>query len=109
MGSKWKELTIDELKAPVKSSIAMGPFGSRIKAENFVDSGVPILKGGNLHKAFITDEKFDYLTVEKAEELKTSQAIRKDLVITHRGTIGQVSIIPDNSKYEKYIVSQSQL
>jgi type I restriction enzyme S subunit len=109
MGSDWKELTIDELKSPIKSAIAMGPFGSRIKAENFVDSGVPILKGGNLHKTFITEDKFDYLTEEKAEELKTSQAIRRDLVITHRGTIGQVSIIPDNSNYQKYIVSQSQL
>ncbi|WP_352295966.1 restriction endonuclease subunit S [Pseudoalteromonas sp. 20-MNA-CIBAN-0454] len=109
MGSNWKELTIDELKAPTKSAIAMGPFGSRIKAENFVDSGVPILKGGNLHKAFITEDKLDYLTVSKAEELKTSQAIRRDLVITHRGTIGQVSIIPDNSLHDKYIVSQSQL
>lgn len=109
MGNNWKELTIDELKAPTKSAIAMGPFGSRIKAENFVDTGVPILKGGNLHKAFITEDKLDYLTVSKAEELKTSQAIRRDLVITHRGTIGQVSIIPDNSLHDKYIVSQSQL
>ena len=42
MGSEWKELTIEELKAKRKGSIAMGPFGSRIKAENFVKEGVPV-------------------------------------------------------------------
>jgi len=109
MGSEWKELTIEELKAKYKGSIAMGPFGSRIKAENFVREGIPIIKGGNLHGAVLLDKNFDFLTVEKAEELKSSQAFRRDLVITHRGTIGQVSIIPENSKFSKYIVSQSQL
>ncbi len=109
MGSEWSEFSIDDLKAPVKGAIAMGPFGSRIKAENFVGEGVPVIKGGQLHGAYVLDSGFDYLTEEKAEELKTSQAVRGDLVITHRGTIGQVSIIPDDSKYEKYIVSQSQL
>ena len=87
----------------------MGPFGSRIKAENFVADGIPIIKGTQLHGAYVLDSGFDYLTEEKAEELKSSQAFQGDLVITHRGTIGQVSIIPHGSKYEKYVVSQSQL
>ncbi len=109
MSSDWPEHTIDELKAPYKGSIAMGPFGSRIKAENFVDHGVPVIKGKQLHGAYVQDSGFDFLTKEKAEELKTSMAVRGDLVITYRGTIGQVNIIPHDSKYEKYIVSQSQL
>lgn len=109
MVSDWPEISIDDLKAPTKGAIAMGPFGSRIKAENFVKDGVPIIKGAQLHGAYVLDSNFDYLTEEKAEELKSSQAFRGDLVITHRGTVGQVSIIPHNSKYKKYIVSQSQL
>ncbi|MEG0347251.1 MAG: restriction endonuclease subunit S [Acinetobacter sp.] len=109
MVNDWNECKIDDLKAPVKGSIAMGPFGSRIKAENFVTAGIPIIKGGQLHGAYVLDSDFDFLTPEKAEELKSSQAYRGDLVITHRGTIGQVSIIPHDSLYEKYVVSQSQL
>lgn len=107
--SDWPELSIDELKASSKNAIAMGPFGSRIKAENFVESGVPIIKGGNLNGDFILENDFDFLTEKKATELQASNAVRKDIVITHRGTIGQVGIIPDNSKYERYVVSQSQL
>lgn len=109
MANNWKEITIEELQAPKKGAIAMGPFGSRIKTENFVDSGVPIIKGAQLHGTFLNDVSFDYLTQEKADELSSSKAFRGDIVITHRGTIGQVSVIPFNSKFETYIVSQSQL
>tara|TARA_R110001592_G_scaffold338040_1_gene624886 strand:- start:4527 stop:5909 length:1383 start_codon:yes stop_codon:yes gene_type:complete len=109
MSSDWPEFSIDELKASSRNAIAMGPFGSRIKAENFVDVGVPVIKGGNLNGDFILEDKFSYLTDDKATELRTSNAFRRDIVITHRGTIGQVGIIPDNSLYERYVVSQSQL
>jgi type I restriction enzyme S subunit len=29
-------------------------------------------------------------------------------VITHRGTLGQISYIPESSKYNEYVISQSQ-
>ncbi|MBU1417322.1 MAG: restriction endonuclease subunit S [Proteobacteria bacterium] len=109
MSVEWPEISIDELKAPTKNAIAMGPFGSRIKAENFVNSGIPVIKGGNLNGDFLLEEKFDFLLEVKADELISSNCYRRDIVITHRGTIGQVGIIPDNSKYERYVASQSQL
>lgn len=105
----WGEARLDDLKAPTKGAFAMGPFGSRIKAENFGSSGVPVIKGGNLNGDFLDERSFDFLTEEKAAELSSSEARRLDLVITHRGTIGQVGIIPETSKYPKYIASQSQL
>ena len=109
MSADWPEISIEELKASSRNAIAMGPFGSNIKAENFVEEGIPVIKGGNLTGDFIVEDKFDFLTEEKADQLKTSNAFRRDIVITHRGTIGQVGIIPDNSKFERYVVSQSQL
>lgn len=87
----------------------MGPFGSRIKADNFRSVGVPIIKGGNLNGEFLREQAFDYLRPEKADELMTANAKRLDIVITHRGTLGQVGIIPERSKFDRYVVSQSQL
>lgn len=105
----WKEFTLEELKGTDKRSFAMGPFGSRIKAENFVSEGIPVIKGGNLNGDFLLEDSFDFLTIEKADELIASNAFPFDIVITHRGTIGQVGIIPEWSKYSRYVVSQSQL
>ncbi|ODQ07309.1 restriction endonuclease subunit S [Shigella sp. FC1655] len=84
----------------------MGPFGSNIKADNFVPSGVPVIRGTNMNYAKYVDGNFVYLTDEKADELIGSNCKPNDLVFTHRGTIGQVALIPHN-KYSRYVISQS--
>ncbi|MGG3041797.1 restriction endonuclease subunit S [Bacillus anthracis] len=103
----WEVDIINNIKSAEKNSISMGPFGSRIKKENFIDSGVPIIRGVNLKEFEFFEGDFVFVSEEKAEELKASWVKPKDIVITHRGTLGQVGFIPENSKYKKYIVSQS--
>ena len=92
----------------IAQKIAMGPFGSNIKVDNFVLSGVPVLNGANLTGVTLKEDSFNYVTEQKAEELKNSLAYRGDIVVTHRGTLGQIVYIPKNSKFEKYLISQSQ-
>jgi len=103
----WEVKTIDEVKSNKKYAITMGPFGSNIKKENFVPFGVPVIRGSNLSVYKFLDEGFVFVTEEKADELKASNAVKGDIIITHRGTLGQVGIIPNNPKYARYIVSQS--
>lgn len=86
----------------------MGPFGSNIKVECFVDSGIPVLNGSNLTGFALNDNSFRYVTPEKADSLGKANAYRGDIVITHRGTLGQIVFIPENSKYSRYVISQSQ-
>ncbi len=100
--SEWVETTLKEIAI----NFAMGPFGSNIKAENFVSSGVPIIKGKNLNFFKYVGGDFDYLTKKKADELGNSNCYPGDLVFTHRGTLGQVSMVPNN-QYSRYVVSQS--
>lgn len=88
--------------------IAMGPFGSNIKVECFVDDGIPVLNGSNLDGIALKEESFRYVTEEKADSLKRANAHRGDIVITHRGTLGQIVYIPQKSKYDRYVISQSQ-
>ena len=88
--------------------ISMGPFGSDIKKEVYTDSGVPVLNGSNLQGFELVEDSFGYVTEEKADSLKKANAHRGDIVITHRGTIGQIVYIPQNSKFERYVISQSQ-
>ena len=94
--------------ADLIEEIAMGPFGSNIKVECFVDEGVPVLNGSNVDGFALSEKEFRYVTPEKAASLKKANASRGDVVITHRGTLGQIVYIPQNSKYEQYVISQSQ-
>jgi len=88
--------------------ISMGPFGSDIKVDNFVPFGVPVLNGSNLTRNRLVEDGFKYVTEQKASTFKKAIARRGDIVITHRGTLGQISFIPDDSKFDTYVISQSQ-
>ena len=94
--------------AELIDEIAMGPFGSNIKVECFVDEGIPVLNGSNLDGFILSEKEFRYVTPEKASSLKKANAARGDVVITHRGTLGQIVYIPQTSKYKQYVISQSQ-
>lgn len=88
--------------------ISMGPFGSNIKVECFVDDGIPVLNGSNVDTVRLREDSFRFVTREKADSLGKANAFRGDIVITHRGTLGQIALIPTDSKYQRYVISQSQ-
>ncbi len=105
----WNLKTIDEIKSNKKNAISMGPFGSNITRDNFVPQGVPVIRGTNLVGNEFNENNFVFITEEKADQLKASNAFPEDIVLTHRGTLGQVAIIPKNCKFKRYVVSQSQM
>ncbi len=73
--------------------------------------GVPVIRGSNMEVGgrFIGGD-FAYVSVEKANgKLASNLAKRGAIIVTQRGTMGQVSIIPANSEYDSYVVSQSQM
>ena len=57
------------------SRVAMGPFGSNIKTDCFVDRGVPVLNGDNISGYLLSERSFRYVEEEKANQLKNSIAL----------------------------------
>ena len=101
---EWKEVRMSD----IIEDISMGPFGSDIKRECYVDDGVPYLNGSNVQGIKLGEKSFIYVSEEKAKSLKKSIAHRGDLIVTHRGTLGQIVYVPDDSKYNEYLISNSQ-
>jgi type I restriction enzyme, S subunit len=84
--------------------------GSRSK--HFRDAGVPLIRGSNLSLDVGTrllDNEIVYLSEDKANELRRSQAVRGDLVFTCWGTVGQVGFLDKRVRYDRYIVSNKQM
>ncbi|MEI6206909.1 MAG: restriction endonuclease subunit S [Desulfuromonadales bacterium] len=76
-----------------------------------MDEGVPVIRGNNLtfgHRKFV-DDGFVYLTENKAQEFRNCVAVTDDLIFTAAGTIGQVGIIPAETRFDRYIISNKQL
>jgi type I restriction enzyme S subunit len=88
-----------------------GPFGSKLVSRDYVSSGVPVIRGTNLP----SDSRFSFDDLVFVTEPKVNAdlfgnlAFPGDLVVTQRGTLGQVGLIPDSSPYPKFVVSQSQM
>lgn len=107
--SDWPRLKFQELAATDRASFSVGPFGSAITKENYVPYGVPVVRGINLSKGRFLDDEFVYITEEKADELANANLAPGDMVFTHRGTIGQVSLIPHTPRFDRYVLSSSQV
>ncbi len=92
--------------------MATGPFGSSISSKYFVESGVPVIRGSNLSADVSTrldDHGLVFVSDEKAAEFQRSIAVRGDLVFTCWGTINQVGLIDESSRFERYVVSNKQM
>ena len=100
----WEVKTVEE----IATRVGMGPFGSSIKVESFVPEGVPVISGQHLCGFMVEDTTFNFVTEEHAERLRAANVQRGDVVFTHAGNIGQVAYIPENSRYDRYIISQRQ-
>ena len=100
----WSTAIIND----VAEKVAMGPFGSNIKVSTFVSEGIPIISGNHLRGYFLEEPSFNYITEEHAQRLKNSLVYPKDIVFTHAGNIGQVAMIPDDCRYQMYVLSQRQ-
>lgn len=103
----FEAMTLADLAAPQKNAIVGGPFGSNLVSKDYVEAGVPVIRGANMGGKWVGGE-FVYVSNEKAVELSQNLARAKDLVFTQRGTLGQVAIVPDRM-HDCYVVSQSQM
>ena len=92
----------------VTDRVGMGPFGASIKVETFVSEGIPIISGQHLRRFVLDDNTFNFIKDEHAERLANAIVRRGDVIFTHAGNIGQVALIPSNSRYDRYILSQRQ-
>jgi type I restriction enzyme, S subunit len=90
----WKTLTIGEL-APEKGSIVDGPFGSSLKPEAYTSSGVRVIRNYNIHDAFFDQSEFVYVTKKKFGEIYRSHVCSGDILLSTKGTIGDVCIMPN--------------
>src|SRR5438445_496065 len=106
MAGEWSTCTLDQIKADHDSAIAIGPFGSRMKADRYVASGVPVIRGNNISdtRALVGDLVF--VSEETADELRSSNVFPGDLVFPHRGAIGEVGIVPSDAA-RRYVLSTS--
>jgi len=103
----WECSTVRDIASKARNAIVGGPFGSDLVSKDYVEYGVPVIRGQNMIGKWISGS-FAFVTAAKAKSLEANLARPGDVVFTQRGTLGQVSLVPENS-FDSYLVSQSQM
>ena len=98
--SEWPVVKLEEVSSDEPGSIAIGPFGSRMKSDVYTPSGVPVIRGTNISTSRAWRNEWVYVSDDFANGLPNCNVREGDLVFPHRGSIGEVAIIPgDRARY----------
>ena len=91
----WNLESIDDLSYGKKGSIKIGPFGSQIKKNDMVKSGIKIYGQENvMAEDFSIGDRF--IDQEKFLQLRSVEIYPRDVLITMMGSIGYCTVFPNN-------------
>jgi len=89
----------------IAKKITIGPFGSRLKSDRYVPQGVPVIRGTNVTGGKEFSGDWVFVPEETADSLESCCVYAGDLVFPHRGSIGEVGLVPDD--FPRYVMSSS--
>ena len=102
---EWPVVRLEELSGDEPGSIAIGPFGSRMRSNVYTPCGVPVVRGTNISDSRAWKNDWVYVSDKFADGLPNCNVREGDLVFPHRGSIGKVAIIPGD--IARYMLSTS--
>jgi restriction endonuclease S subunit len=85
----------------ISKKIVDGPFGSSVKADDYVEKGIPFLRVADITHGDGTIELdgLIYISPQKHQEISRSTVFPNDVVIAKTGaTMGAASIVPETIK-----------
>lgn len=92
----WQWTKIRDLVIDPKQDIVDGPFGSNLKASEYVDKGIPLIRLQNVDRNSFVNKNIRYITKEKANQLKRHNFKNQDVVVTKLGApLGEACLVPD--------------
>lgn len=90
--SEWPRVPLGDLAD--RDGFAIGPFGSRMKTDNYTDCGARVLRGTNItDDGRIAGGDFVYVSDDFADALGSARLRRGDIALPHRGAIGRAALV----------------
>jgi type I restriction enzyme S subunit len=84
----WEKIKIDDF-----AEVRIGPFGSLLHSEDYIENGIPLINPSHMIDGEIIPDKTQTITTEKYWELEAYQLRNNDIVVARRGEIGRCALV----------------
>jgi type I restriction enzyme, S subunit len=91
---RWPSESIEDLCSR-GANLVDGPFGSTLKPEHYVSTGVQVVRNWNIYDDRFDATEFKFIAPSKFEEIRRSEVVAGDVLITTKGTVGDICVAPD--------------
>ena len=91
----WK---ITSLSNVCEGNLKTGPFGSQLHANEYVESGVPVLMPKDLLGCRANLNSAAKITIERANDLNQHALKSGDLLFSRRGDVSRFALVDENSE-----------
>ena len=109
MPSNWPVMTIAECAADEPYATQIGPFGKALTPDAYEPSGIPLLRGVNVNRGRFHDDDFVFISESDANRLVKFESFPGDVLLVHKGTLGQIGLMPEKRKFQRYIMGNSMM
>jgi type I restriction enzyme S subunit len=84
--SSWSFITLGELIDNGEANLQTGPFGTQLKAGEYVAAGIPVINVKNIGYGDIRSDDLDFLDEKTAERLQVHKLKVGDIVFGRKGS-----------------------
>lgn len=109
MSNDWPIKTVAECASSEPYSTQIGPFGKALTPAEYTDKGVPLLRGVNVNHGRFYDDGYVFISEETADRLSKFESYPGDVLLVHKGTLGNIGLMPKARRYHRYIMGNSML
>jgi type I restriction enzyme S subunit len=93
-----KRIKIGDLIKQKKAHSQTGPFGTQLKASDYVEEGIPVINVRNIGFGEIRESQLEYLDDDTAKILKSHRLLKNDIVFGRKGAVERHSLISVNEE-----------
>lgn len=84
---KWRDCLIGDFMSDGSADVQTGPFGTQLKASDYVSDGTPVINVRNVGYADLRPEKLEYVADHTADRLRVHLLKENDIVFGRKGAV----------------------
>lgn len=95
--TNWNFAEIRELVASGEADLQTGPFGTQLKASDYVEEGTPVINVRNVGFGNVRNRDLEFLDEEMSHKLSVHRLEKDDIVFARKGAVERHGLITERT------------